>query len=627
MQEELASLGTALSEPDFSAIILGSLPKSYNQFISAVIATASILKRDLDPEDLMQTIIHEYNRQLTRSGVLKEKGLDAAFFAGDTNSRGGRVGKRMNKDVECFNCHKKGHKKLDCWAKGGGKEGQGPKSKERKLKGGELKKGDQAVANIAEDEGGVWMAIANNSDNEMADDEFNDFEISDDDLPIFEESEDSKISDLTTQLKQILKIPDSPQYIRYPEDNTKDILDRRNFTDSSDDEQGAVAMQVSSESDSKINIDPYWSKVKIDKLQGLGNPMEAIVSDDFKPDLGNTSESEGSQDSVILVHTPPNSFCSTDSEQGSLENPMISSDEEMMDLTIDEGEEGHTTFNAAMLVNVEGSVEGIQTELYDSGASRHMLPYRDHFENYVPIAPKSVTAADKHYFQAIGKGDLWIRIPNGTGVTTVLLKDVLHCPDMGLTLVSVRKITAASYKVIFRGMTCRIYDSREKIIGQINARNGLYHVDHEATVNIAMAGEAREILTLEELHKQMGHIAPATIKKMVSDKTIKGVEVDLTTPIQHCASCEYGKATRKPIKKFQETPRAPKFGDKMHSDVWGPSPVQTLGHKEYYVSFTDDHTRWTHLKLLASKIEVFKAYRNYETWAKLHFSISAFKVL
>ena len=119
-----------------------------------------------------------------------------------------------------------------------------------------------------------------------------------------------------------------------------------------------------------------------------------------------------------------------------------------------------------------------------------MSPYCDHFEDYVPIAPKSITAADKQYFQAIGKGNLWIRIPNGTSVTTVLLKDILHCPDMGLTLVSVGKITAASYKVIFRGMTCKIYDSKDKVIGQINARNGLYHVDHEVAVNVAMAGEA-----------------------------------------------------------------------------------------------------------------------------------------
>ena len=60
-----------------------------------------------------------------------------------------------------------------------------------------------------------------------------------------------------------------------------------------------------------------------------------------------------------------------------------------------------------------------------------------------------MTAADKHYFQAIRKGNLWIKILNGWGMTTVLLKDILYCPDIGLTLVSIGKITATGYKVIF----------------------------------------------------------------------------------------------------------------------------------------------------------------------------------
>ena len=39
--------------------------------------------------------------------------------------------KALNADsnVVCHNCKKKGHKKADSWAKGGGKEGQGPKQK------------------------------------------------------------------------------------------------------------------------------------------------------------------------------------------------------------------------------------------------------------------------------------------------------------------------------------------------------------------------------------------------------------------------------------------------------------------------------------------------------------------
>ena len=169
-------------------------------------------------------------------------------------------------------------------------------------------------------------------------------------------------------------------------------------------------------------------------------------------------------------------------------------------LVKDEGEDGFTTFDAAMLVNVKGSVEGIQTELYDSGASRHMSPYRDHFEGYTPIVLKSITAADKHYFQAIGKGNLCIKIPNGSRTMTVLLKDVLHCPDMGLTLVSIGKITSTGYKVMFQGPTCKIFDQNDKLIGQIDAKNGLYRVDHDIMVNVAMAGDIRDILTVEEFH-------------------------------------------------------------------------------------------------------------------------------
>ena len=159
------------------------------------------------------------------------------------------------------------------------------------------------------------------------------------------------------------------------------------------------------------------------------------------------------------------------------------------------------------------------------------VPISRSLRKLCPITPKSITAADKHHFQAIGKGDLRIKIPNGHSMTTILLKDVLHCPDMGLTLVSIGKITAAGYKVIFRGLTCRIYDSKDKVIGQINARNRLYRVDHEVSVNVAMAGEAREILTVEELHRRMEHVTPETIKQMVSSGAFEGTKIDLAATI------------------------------------------------------------------------------------------------
>jgi len=54
-----------------------------------------------------------------------EKGEGRKYSGG--RKYGGGSGRK--KDVTCHNCKKRGHFKADCWAKGGGMEGKGPKGK------------------------------------------------------------------------------------------------------------------------------------------------------------------------------------------------------------------------------------------------------------------------------------------------------------------------------------------------------------------------------------------------------------------------------------------------------------------------------------------------------------------
>ena len=157
-------------------------------------ATASVLKQEPNPEDLMQTIINEFDYCSMRPGGHKEKGTNVAFSARGTCNNWGR--KKPSHNIKCFNCHKKGHAKQECWVKGGGKEGQNPRLKDRRLKGGEAKQkgrdGNKESANTAGDEEGVWMAVVNNSgDEKMANDKFGDFKISEDDLFFFKDDKRS----------------------------------------------------------------------------------------------------------------------------------------------------------------------------------------------------------------------------------------------------------------------------------------------------------------------------------------------------------------------------------------------------------------------------------------------------
>ena len=159
MQEDLASMGHPPSNDDMYAIALGSLPPSYDSYISAVSTTSSVLCTTISANSLMTTIMDEYDhRPLNSKGAKKEDNV--AFYSHEGASKDRKGGSK--KDVECYNCHKKGHYKADCWAEGGGKEGQG-----LKLKGKAKGKPKVAVAAVAakekeEEKVEVWM-VSNNS--------------------------------------------------------------------------------------------------------------------------------------------------------------------------------------------------------------------------------------------------------------------------------------------------------------------------------------------------------------------------------------------------------------------------------------------------------------------------------
>ena len=126
MCEDLAALGDNLNDEDFSTMLLGSLPRSYDSYLSAVTAALSVLGTKLTPDALMLSIIDEFDHHTVKTHQSKDMGKDVMFHAESGSRKQWKGGQGSKKSVECFNCHRKGHVKADCWAKGGGKEGQGP---------------------------------------------------------------------------------------------------------------------------------------------------------------------------------------------------------------------------------------------------------------------------------------------------------------------------------------------------------------------------------------------------------------------------------------------------------------------------------------------------------------------
>jgi hypothetical protein len=116
---------------------------------------------------------------------------------------------------------------------------------------------------------------------------------------------------------------------------------------------------------------------------------------------------------------------------------------------------------------------------------------------YQSIPLRMITAADKHVFYAVRMGDLQVEVPNGNTSMTMLLRDALHAPDMGITIISVSHIAKAGYSVCFKGNSCKIRNPSGDTIGDIPASaNGLYKVDC-----VCMAADPIKCIELAMLHR------------------------------------------------------------------------------------------------------------------------------
>ena len=107
---------------------------------------------------------------------------------------------------------------------------------------------------------------------------------------------------------------------------------------------------------------------------------------------------------------------------------------------------------------------------------------------------------------------------------------------------------------------------------------------------------------------------------------VKGVELDLDSKPTFCESCEWGKGHRKAVQRVREDERAATVGEEIHSDLWGPAPVQSINHKEYFVGFTDDHSRYTVIYLMAKESELFEHYQAFEAWLKTQHNVQIKKL-
>src|SRR3954471_1544440 len=105
-------------------------------------------------------------------------------------------------------------------------------------------------------------------------------------------------------------------------------------------------------------------------------------------------------------------------------------------------------------------------------------------------------------------------------------------------------------------------------------------------------------------HCCLGHISVKRMKKLHSDGLLESLDLE---SFDTCEPCLMGKMTRTPFSGSME--RAIDLLEIIHCDVSGLMFVSARGGYRYFVTFTDDLSRYGYINLMKHKSETFEKFK------------------
>ena len=227
------------------------------------------------------------------------------------------------------------------------------------------------------------------------------------------------------------------------------------------------------------------------------------------------------------------------------------------------------------------------TFVSDSGCTRFMVKDRDMFSSCQPLEEAvPVTLADDSVTTATHGGT--VNVVSNLGVH-ITFSDVLYVPKLRRNLLSVRKITARGYKVVFTQNGVEIGDRNGALVATGYVENDLFFIDFSVIAATRDVAEAN--VTYEQLHRRLGHPGEGVLTSM---KRNGFVEFQGNSS-RACESCIQGKQCQLPYPTSTfETHRAL---EQVVSDVCVCKQASREGY-QYFVTFLDVYTHFSVVFLL-----------------------------
>ncbi|KAJ9539041.1 hypothetical protein OSB04_031774 [Centaurea solstitialis] len=151
--------------------------------------------------------------------------------------------------------------------------------------------------------------------------------------------------------------------------------------------------------------------------------------------------------------------------------------------------------------------------------------------------------------------------------------------------------------------------SFDLLVDQATPSNGLYVLNLQENKEVYhISKRSKEIEDQTYLwHCRLGHINKKRIEKLQKGGLLGSFDF---RPFDNCESCLSGKMTKQPFNNDNE--RANELLRIVHTDVCGPFSHEAREGYRYFISFTDDFSRYGYVYLIRQKSEAFERFKEFQ---------------
>ena len=192
------------------------------------------------------------------------------------------------------------------------------------------------------------------------------------------------------------------------------------------------------------------------------------------------------------------------------------------------------------------------------------------------------------------------------------LHDVFYVPDLAYSLLSVSKAVERGITFNFSETGCIVRDTTQRLATAAQKVGNLYQVPNVANDCVCTVTEdqpkTEQSSSKEEIwHRRYCHLGVQNLQKLARDGLVEQFDYCATIVIPFCEPCLKGKHHRSPF-PLSSQKRASKPLELIHTDVCGKLSSKSFGGAEYFVTFTDDKTRYVWVYVMKKKSEVFERF-------------------